>query len=181
VSQPTGAPSGSLPLRARTGVRHMAIALAVLVVPIVAIVLIGQSGRDPVVRVDPEPAFAAAQSAAGFDVRRPEGLSKDWAPTSADSRRRTGGYVVRVGYVTPEGGFAQVVQSGEPVEEVLVRELGGQRRQSGTERIDGRVWQTYPGRTSDETAFVLLEPKVTTVVIGSADRGELTELVRSLR
>jgi len=159
----------------------MAISLAVLLLPILLIVLLFQYlGRDTeVVVVDPGPSIAEAERA-GLPVATPEELSDDWKPTSAVVRRDDGAITLRIGYVTPSGGFAQVVQSDADAEPLLRRELGEGKRPIGTERIRGQAWQRYPGRKG-EAALVLLEPNRTILVLGSAPIEELRALARALR
>jgi hypothetical protein len=88
--------------------------------------------------------------------------------------------VLRVGYLSPEGGSVQLVESDRPADALLREELTDSARPLGTAPVDGRGWQRYQGRPG-ERALVLLEPQRTLLVVGVAADRELAELARSLR
>jgi hypothetical protein len=161
--------------------RDMALSLAVLLVPVILIVLAYRvlQGGDQPVAVDPGPAIAEAR-AAGMPVLVPAGLPSGWQSASAQLTRAETGPVLRIGYRTPTGGGAQVVQSSGPADQLLAAELTTSARPAGTEQIGGRPWQGYLARPG-ERAYVLLEPARTVIVFGTARQPELRELVASLR
>ncbi|MGH2598404.1 MAG: DUF4245 domain-containing protein [Dehalococcoidia bacterium] len=161
--------------------RDLALSLAVLLVPIGLIVALFQflGGDQEIVTVDPQPAIAQARDA-GLSVAAPRGLSDDWKTTSAVIRTFGVATTLRIGYVTPTGGFAQVIQSNADPESLLRRELGGGKRPTGVERIGGAQWQAHPGR-GQERALVLTEPERTILVLGKASAKELRALAASLR
>lgn len=165
----------------RRGLRDLLISLLVLLVPVV--VLVGGyqviSGRDRPVAVDPAPELAAA-IATGMPAVAPTGLDSGWTAVSAAFQERDAGATLRIGYATPDGGSVQLIQSTVPVEELLPAELAGAGPPGGTVVVAGRDWQRYPSRPGQQ-ALVLLEPELTTLVVGSADVAELTALAASLR
>lgn len=160
----------------------MAISLLVLLVPIALLlgfyrVFLG--GDEPVV-VDPAPTIAQARAANAFPVGEPTGLPDGWRPVTANLRRTDGSVTLRIGYVSPTGAGAQLVESNEPVESLLPAELTDQGRPEGAVEVAGRGWQRYTAR-ANERAFVLMEPGRTVIVVGSAAEDELRELVAALR
>ncbi|MGH3646057.1 MAG: DUF4245 domain-containing protein [Micromonosporaceae bacterium] len=161
--------------------RDLVLSLAVLLVPIGLVLLLFQyiGGDREVTVVDPAPAIAEAR-AAGLPVAEPGKLPDGWKPTSAVTRIKDGTVTLRIGYVSPSGGFVQLVESNADAAELLRDELGGGGRPDGVAELGGRSWQTYPGRES-ERALVLTEPERTVIVLGRAPDEELRELAAALR
>lgn len=161
--------------------RDLMFSLAVLLVPIGLVLLFFQfvGGDREVTVVDPGPAIAEAR-AAGLSVAAPQGLADGWKPTSAVTRIKDGTVTLRIGYVSPSGGFVQLVESNADAAELLRDELGGGGRPGRVAELGGRSWQTYPGRES-ERALVLTEPERTVIVLGRAPESELRELAAALR
>ncbi|MBA3523508.1 MAG: DUF4245 domain-containing protein [Geodermatophilaceae bacterium] len=142
------------------------------------------SPDDPaaVTAIDPAPELAYAATLVDFDVLAAEGLPSGWRPTSAALTPSTakGPHTVRVGYVTPQERFAQVVQSDRPRSDLLDDVLGPDVTGVGPVDIAGVVWDGL--RTADrETALVRQEGTATVVVTGSAPLDVLTGLAGSLR
>ncbi|HEX2357382.1 MAG TPA: DUF4245 domain-containing protein [Micromonosporaceae bacterium] len=179
---PAASPADGLPEHrpAGRGPRDMALSLLVLLVPVLLVVgayRVLYQGDRPVV-VDPAPAIAQAR-AAGIPVAEPTALGSGWRPASAQLTRGDLGPLLRIGYLTPTGAGAQLVQSSGPADQVLAAELTGAARTLGSEEIGGRTWQRYAARPG-ERALVLLEPGRTVMVLGTAPDGELRELAASL-
>lgn len=146
----------------------MVLSLLVLLVPIVLLVGGYQmiSGRMDPVAIDPGPALVEAR-ASGLAVVEPIGLDPRWVPVSAVFQD---GPVLRLGYVTPAGDSAQLVQSPLPPEELYAG-----LSPSGTVEVAGQAWQRYQTRPG-ERALVLQVPDLTTIVVGTADEPELHTL-----
>lgn len=161
--------------------RDMLISLLVLVVPL--IVLIGGyqliSGRTQPVEIDPSAALAAAESG-GLPVLAAADLPEGWVPISAVHQPRPAGTTVRVGYVTPGGGSAQVVQSDLPADALLGDLLPERAAPAGAVDLAGRSWQRYTAG-SGEQALVWLSPQVTVLVTGVGTQEELATLAAALR
>jgi len=179
AAEDPGVPSAS---RSERSPKDMAMSLLVLLVPIA--LLLGFSrvvldGDEPVA-VDPAPAIQQARSTDAFPVGEPVGLDADWHPVSADFRQVDGGRILRVGYVSPQGGGVQLVQSDVQPEQLLLAELTADGQAQGSVELAGRAWQRYTARAG-ERALVLLEPRRTVIVVGSADESELRELAGKLR
>jgi hypothetical protein len=159
----------------------MTVALLVLIVPILLVFgayRVFLDGDQPVV-VDPGPAIAEARTANLFPVAEPSNLDPDWRTVTATFRRADEGATLRLGYVSPSGSGAQLVQSNAPSERLLPDELARGGRPEGVVSIDGRDWQRYPARPG-ERALVLLEPGRTVIAVGALSERELRELVDSL-
>ncbi|MGH3712741.1 MAG: DUF4245 domain-containing protein [Micromonosporaceae bacterium] len=161
--------------------RDLVWSLAVLLVPIGLVLLFFQyvGGDQEVTVVDPAPAIAEARTA-GLAVAVPGELPDGWKPTSAVTRTQSGTVTLRIGYVSPSGGFVQLVESDADAAGLLRQELGGGKRPDGVAEIGGASWQTYPGREK-ERALVLTEPRRTILVLGQAPEAELRTLAAALR
>ncbi|MFC4106824.1 DUF4245 domain-containing protein [Micromonospora zhanjiangensis] len=160
--------------------RDMAISLLVLLVPIALAIGVYRVvfGGDQPVRTDPAPAIDQARRSGAFPVLEPVGLGPDWHPVSATFNRAEG--TLRIGYVTSSGAGAQLVESAVPPDRLLPAELTGRARPEGRVSVNGREWQWYAVRAG-ERALVLLEPKRTVIVVGSAGEQELSDLADALR
>lgn len=162
--------------------RDLLLSLLVLLVPVV--LLIGGyqvvAGRTAPVAIDPAAELAAAEQA-GLEVARPAGLPDGWVPIAADFRQAgdaAAGGTLRVGYVTPEGGSVQLLQSSVPPEQLLPDELPAGLQPAGAWELAGQQWQQYAG--GGERALARLEPERTVLVLGAASEQELRELAGSL-
>jgi hypothetical protein len=158
----------------------MTISLVVLLVPIaVFVALYRLRGGEDVVVVDPTPAIVQAQAAAVFPVAAPTGLTDAWRPVSAVFKREAGGASLRLGYITPDGGAVQLIESNDAVEGLLIRELGDRTRPTGTVTVAGHGWNSYEVR-GDERALVWTRPDRTLIVIGRAPAAELETLAAAV-
>ncbi|WP_433285153.1 DUF4245 family protein [Micromonospora sp. CA-244673] len=168
--------------RSERSPKDMALSLLVLLVPIALLVAFyrGFLGGDEPVTVDPAPAFEQARAANAFPVAEPRGLGSDWRTVSARYQTETGAGTLRIGYVTPEGRGAQLVESNVPAEKLLPAELSGGQPQGPADLPGGTSWQRYTAR-GNEQALVLLEPNRTVLVVGDAGEAELRELATALR
>jgi Protein of unknown function (DUF4245) len=162
--------------------RDMVISLLVLLVPIALLLVFYRAvlGGDQPVAVDPAAAVGSAQRAGAFPVATASGLDSGWRPISATFGEVEGGRVLRIGYVTPDGDGAQLIETNAPVEGFLPTELTAEARPEGSLDVGGKAWQRYTARPG-ERALVLLEPARTTVVVGNASEDELRELAGALR
>jgi hypothetical protein len=160
----------------------MAISLLVLLVPIALVIGLYRVflGADEPVVVDPAPAIAQARSAGAFPVSEPVGLPAGWRTVTAGFQRADGGVTLRLGYVSPDGGGVQLVQSNLPADQLLPTELTNRGQPQGATEVAGRSWQRYTARAG-ELALVLLEPGRTVIVVGSAREQELHDLAGALR
>jgi hypothetical protein len=157
----------------------MAMSMLVLLVPI--IVLLGVyrflGGESPTV-VDPSPAYADARAARAFPVAEPSAPA-GWKPVSSVFRRGDAGAVLRIGFSSPTGGTAQLVESNVPTGALVAAELGAGARDQGTASLDGQEWRRYTASRGDR-ALVLGQPDRTIIVMGGASEAELKQLAASL-
>lgn len=167
--------------RSERSPRDMALSLLVLLVPIVLLLAFyrGFLGGDQPATVDPNPAVEQARAANAFPVSRPEGLDRDWRTVSARYQTEAAGGTLRIGYLTPEGRGAQLVESSVPADKLLPAELKGGQPQGAVD-LRGGTWQRYAAR-NNEQALVLLEPNRTVIVVGDAGENELRQLATALR
>jgi hypothetical protein len=158
----------------------MAMSMIALLIPIAIVVAIFRFGGGEDVQVqDTTPAFAEARASKAFPVAEPAGLADGWRSISAVFRPDESGAVLRVGYLAPSGGTAQLVESDQPTDRLLPAELGDHMTSRGTAEVAGRSWQLFEVRNG-EHALVDLAPDRTIIVVGGADLAELRELAASL-
>jgi hypothetical protein len=163
----------------RTG-RDMALSLIVLLIPLALIVGIFRlRGGEDVVVVDPAAAIGQARASHLFPVAAAEGLGAEWRSISANFSAANGTGTLRVGYVTPEDGTVQLLETNEDPQALLPREFGPDGEPTGTVDVDGTVWRTYRVRGSEQ-ALVLTTSDRTIVVQGQASPEELQELARAV-
>ena len=161
--------------------KDMAISLLVLLLPIALLFAFYRGflgGEQPTI-VDSAPAVESARAANAFPVSEPVELGDGWRTISARFQTVEGGSNLRLGYLTPEGRGAQLVQSSVPPERLLPSELTAEGQPQGQIDLGGRMWQRYSAR-GNEQALVLLEPNRTVIVIGDAGDNELRHLGRSI-
>ncbi|MFD2764069.1 DUF4245 domain-containing protein [Micromonospora eburnea] len=174
-------PVGGGRSRSERSPKDMALSLLVLLVPIALLLAFyrGFLGGEQPTTVDPTTAIEQAREEAAFPVSQPTGLGSDWRTVSARYRAEPGGATLRIGYLTPAGRGAQLVESNVPADKLLPAELSGGQPQ-GPAALPGGSWQRYTAR-SNEQALVLLEPTRTVIVIGDAGENELRALATALR
>jgi hypothetical protein len=180
------------PGRAGVSLRDMVGSVAVLLLLIAAVVGFskgcsfspGRPSVDPksVPTADASRELAAAASSVDFSVRLPN-VPKDWHPNSASTAPvGSGGHVVvRVGWLTPQGHFVQLSQSGAtPVELVTADTDRDEPASTGTVDVAGTTWTVYPGRR-DEQAWVTKLPGATVLVTGTGGEDEFRALATAVR
>ena len=162
--------------------RDMVISIGLLLVVVFALFgLYRCLGGDQPTKIDPAPAFEQARNAKAFPVLEPSGLPSGWTPVSAAYQQQTGGSVLRVGYTSPGGEGAQLIEGNVQPDILLTRELGDAAQATGdVVDLGGRQWQVYNARDG-ERAFVFQEPERTVIVIGRATEEELKQLAGALK
>lgn len=168
--------------RSERSPKDMAISLLVLLIPIALLIGFYRVflGGDQAAEIDPSPTVAQARSINAFPVSEPAGLADGWRSITATLQRPEGAVTLRLGYLSPDGGGVQLVQSNVPAERLLPAELTDQGQPQGPADVAGRSWLTYTARAG-ERALVLMEPGRTVIVVGSARESELRDLAGSLR
>ena len=159
----------------------MARSMVVLLIPIAIFVAIFRLyGGEDVVIADTAPAYADARAAGAFTVVEPAGLAGGWRPVSATFRVDQPGAVLRIGYLTPDDGQVQLVESDRPAADLVRSELGDSGEGLGTVNAAGLAWQVYTVRHG-EHALVNTDGDRTVIVVGSTDVTTLRTLAGALR
>ncbi|BCJ33070.1 hypothetical protein Athai_05730 [Actinocatenispora thailandica] len=166
--------------RGGTG-RDMILSMAALLVPILIAVGVWRylDSDKQVNVVDPKPAIAQARQADRFPVAAPRSLGADWKVTSAETTTRKGTATLRLGYVTPSGGFAQIVESNGDAAALLADSVPKHARPSGSVHIGGADWARYTGDKNNQV-LALMQPKRTILVVGQTNDDEMRTLAGSL-
>jgi hypothetical protein len=156
----------------------MVLSLLVLLVPIVVMLGVYRFlGGESATVVDPSSAYADARASRTFPVTEPA-VPTGWRPVSSAFRRGDAGSVLRVGFLSPGGGTAQLVESNVSAGALVTAELGAGARDEGNARLEG--WHRYTASGGDR-AYVLSQPDRTVIVMGRATDAELEQLATSLR
>ena len=129
--------------------------------------------------LDPSTAISSAQRAGLFPVATPTGLPEGWRTLSAQFTRNGATGELRVGYLTPNNGQLQLIESNEDAASLSGREFANQARLTATTTVAGTAWQAYQVR-GQERALVLTEPGRSIIVVGSAEAAELEILAVAL-
>jgi hypothetical protein len=158
----------------------MALSLLVLLVPIVVLLAAYRflGGESPTV-VDTTSAYDTARAAKLFPVSQPSGLPSGWQPVRSAFQRGDAGAVLRVGFRTPSGGTAQLIESNVAGEALVHGELGQEVTVEDTVSLVGRDWQRYTSERG-EKGLVLRQPNRTVIVYGQAPIEELAVLASAL-
>jgi Protein of unknown function (DUF4245) len=156
----------------------MALSLLVLLIPLILLVALFRfRGGEAVQVVDTGPAFDEASLARAFPVAIPAGLDNGWRALSATVEHHGSVVILRVGYLTPSGATAQLIESNQDAGALLADAAG-----TGSPvpvSIAGREWREYRGRPAGHV-LVLSEPPRTVVVYGATADRELAELAGAL-
>ncbi|CAL9304992.1 MULTISPECIES: DUF4245 domain-containing protein [unclassified Streptomyces] len=133
---------------------------------------------DPMKPIDYRVELVTAQRAAPYPVAAPEGLGKDWRPTSVSYDRRNAD-AWHLGFLTPEREYVAVEQSTETPVRHIVKTTHDARDTGRKQQVAGRAWERWEGPKYD--ALVLREKGVTTVVTGTASFERLGQMAAALR
>ena len=109
----------------------------------------------------------------------PTGLPEQWRSTSSTLTAGS----LRIGWVTPDGEYAEYAASTRPAEEFLPELTGAKADRGDPVQVDGQTWDQY--READGSVSLVRSYGETLVVVGSkratADVAELEVLAGSLR
>ena len=180
------------PGRAGLGMRDMVGAMFVLLLIVGVLVGVTRScsfdpgtpaaDRSSAPSVDVSAKLSDAAAAVAFPVRQPA-VPRAWHPNSSStSGVGTGAaadVVVRVGWLTAEGRYVQLSQSGGSVADVLAEETGSASSRTGSVSVDGVSWAVHPSRR-DEVAWVASLDGVVLLVTGNGDSAEFRRLAAAV-
>lgn len=161
--------------------RDMALSLAVLLVPILVGFGLWQylTSDRQVNTVDTAPVFTQARNSGAFPVAVPTGLPKGWKATSAAAQGTGATPSLRIGYITPSGGFAQLVEQGRRPGAARPAPPSGMTP-AGARVIAGHDWVRFTGG-KNQTTLERVEDKRVIQLVGQTDEKELATLGASLR
>ncbi|NUS73451.1 MAG: DUF4245 domain-containing protein [Corynebacteriales bacterium] len=167
-------------IRLRTTGTHMAIAMGILVIPLVLFITMCQPGGGSAPTIDANRVYDAAAHEGAFTVERPKGLPDGYKATQSAFRPHNGGAItVRVTYITPSDKALQFVQTNRDATTAIEEGLGNTRLDA-TETVAERTWQRYPLERAGETGYVLLDGERTAYVAGDATQEEMRTFISSL-
>jgi hypothetical protein len=172
--------------------RDMVGAMVVLLVIVGVLVVVtrgcsfdpGAPTSDPATApsVDVSAKLSQAASSVTFPVRQPA-VPSSWhansSSTAAVGSGSAANVVVRVGWVTPEGRYVQLSQSGGAAPDVLATETGSASARSGSVSVDGVSWGVYPARR-DEVAWVGSLDGVVVLITGNGTEKEFRQLASAV-
>lgn len=135
--------------------------------------------------VDVEQVFTDVRLGDTFPVVEPTDLPEGWVPTSAwfDTDAVSGaigGGVLHVGYVTPDGSYAEVRQTDGDADAAVDDWVDGASAIADVVVAD-QTWTVVESEQTGKQALVATERGVTVVLTGKASQDELEELAASLR
>jgi hypothetical protein len=167
--------------RGRETAGDMIRSLAVIMVLVVMMWWLAQPPDDdeqPLRTVDPS-ADVAAFTADVPSAPVPTGLPEQWRSTSST----LGPDGLRIGWVSPDGDYAEYLASTLPAEEFLPGATGEQAQEAEPVDVAGERWQQY--READGSVSLVRSYGPSVVVVGglraTADVAELELLAGSLQ
>ncbi|WP_322899721.1 DUF4245 domain-containing protein [Actinacidiphila rubida] len=169
--------------RGNKTVRDLLLSLVVLgfVVFVIYLFIPHDSHADPVKVVPFSVELGQARRDAPYPVAGPEGLSAEWRSTSVTYNAGDPKNVTwHVGFVDPDEQYVAIEQSNGAADPFVASvTLGSHPAGGGTVTAGGHTWERYTG--GRYTALVRKEPKVTTVVLGTAPQSQLTQMAAALQ
>lgn len=175
----------------RAGVRDMLLSLAVLLVPIVAIVWFFQTAPDEpqVDAVDWQPVVARARAKAPFTVVAPKQVPADWKATKAVWAAK--GDTLANGKVSPESQLSLGFINGETIHIAYLQTTGAPRPtiadvtrqgvETGRRTLAGQEWTEWLSPDERTKALSRVTSDGTVIVIsGDTDLEALAQVVTLL-
>ncbi|MEU5398573.1 DUF4245 domain-containing protein [Streptomyces sp. NPDC005963] len=167
-------------MRGKQTVRDMVLSMVVIgaVVGVTYIFIPRDDTKDPVKRVDYTIELVTAQRAAPYPVVAPQGLSKEWKPTSV-TYDRSDSNAWHLGFLDPKREYVAVEQSTAPFDKYVGRVTHRAQDTGETRQVKGESWQIWEGPKYD--ALVREHQGATTVVTGTAPLDRLAEMAAALK
>ncbi|MCP3820721.1 DUF4245 domain-containing protein [Streptomyces sp. A3M-1-3] len=166
-------------MRGKQTVRDMMLSMAVIGIAVAVIYMFipHDEDADPVRLVDYRVELLTARRAAPYPVAAPEGLAKDWRPTSV-SYERSNGDAWHLGFLDPDGQYVAVEQSTAPADKYIRKVSQNAAETEQTQQIGDETWQRWEGPKYD--ALVRKDQGATTVVTGTASYEQLAKMAAAL-
>ncbi|MEV6163334.1 DUF4245 domain-containing protein [Streptomyces sp. NPDC052052] len=165
--------------RGKQTVRDMLLSMAVIsaAAGLIYIFVPHDENANPVKAVDYRVELLTARRAAPYPVAAPDGLGKDWKPTSVRYDHQSGASW-HLGFLDPEGKYVAVEQSTSPSKKYVTEVSQDAKNTGRTQQVAGETWQRWKGDKYD--ALVRQDGDATTVVTGSASPERLAEMAAAL-
>jgi hypothetical protein len=165
--------------------------LAVLIVPLLIITFFftRNIGDHPVTVVDWRPVLAEARREAPYPVLAPVNLPDTWRatqvswvklgePTYNEAASERNAWTL--GFLDPSDTYIGLYQGDlKPEDMVAAASRGG--TPDGSSEVDGDTWQRLVSPDKRTRSLVLVEPKMTAVVVGDTDYPTLEAYVATLQ
>jgi hypothetical protein len=171
-------------MRGKETVRDMVLSLAAIGLVVAGIYVFGiphDSSANPAKTIDYRVDLDTARRAAPYPVAAPApgSLPAGWRATSVSyDPAGDDGAAWHLGFLDPEGQYVAIEQSNDTTGTFLPDVTQQAKRTAATQKVRGETWQRYAGGRYD--ALVLRQPKVTTVVTGTAPYGQLATMAAVL-
>lgn len=137
-----------------------------------------QPQSPPVEPVDYQQTLHYARGQADFPLLGPASLPKGWRATSVSFVPRPVRW--HLGVLTDKEKYVGLEQARDSVGDLVDTYVDPQAARGGSVRIGGSVWQSWSD-TGGDYALTRSEGGVTTLVVGTAGSGVITDYVKSLR
>ncbi len=165
-------------LRSPANLLRALIPLLVLVVALVILVWPRGQTSDGVHVIDPTSTIQLAHVQGGFTPLSPTRLPSTWRATSADlPPSSTGGIGLRIGFVSPTGKYAELLESKDAPDAVAAEY--GPLSGAPAVAVGSSSWEGFT-RSDGRQLLRHTAAGVTVIVTGSASQAELVQLAGSL-
>lgn len=135
----------------------------------------GAPKQGPVQEVDAQSFLSLEARGVNFPVRYPQ-MPEGWITNSARRSMIDGAPAPVVGWVTPDGGFLQLTQTGAPTDKAIAEFDSKPRELTDTLRIDGSVTDVYTSPDARDL-WVVDAGDVRFLVTGAGEHAEFEQLI----
>lgn len=136
---------------------------------------------EPAPTVDYGATLAEARRQAPFEVLAPSPVPPGWRATSADAEGSGGDYIWHLGFLVDDEDYVAVDQGTRDLDD-LIAEVTPATNPDGAVDVGGVSWQRFDdGGDGDDSALVLTDADVTTVVSGTVSTDVLAGFAESLQ
>lgn len=170
--------------------RDMLISMAVLIVPVLALVwLFSQDGDARPAAIDVAPVLERAQAESPYPVLHAEGLGEGWTPVRADWARTGDPFVTsepalgnswQLGYLSPDEIYYGILQRDSAPDSLITDTTREGTAVGEDAAIGGREWQRYESKDGRTRSLVHRDGELTAVVSADTDFADLEAFAASL-
>lgn len=168
----------------------MVLSMAVLLIPIIAIVWFFQTVPDENIEaVDISPALQRAEQQSPYAVLRPVNLPEQWVPVrvawAADGERWIDGEPAagnswQLGYLSPDEIYVGLQQRDQAAAAFLNQVTREGRPQGDSFTVAGRIWEHWTSMDGRTQSLVWQDDQLVTAVSGDTELEELLAFVSTL-